>query len=90
VDQPSWSGLSESVRDVPRLYQTIDLIVYRPAGGAGYNESRRLRLGGQQKLAGCNKINMPFTPREPRCVLPVDVQRQDCGLVAVLELQVSS
>jgi hypothetical protein len=29
--------------------QTVDLVVYRPAGGAGRNESRRLRLGGKQR-----------------------------------------
>jgi len=40
-----------------RFAWTVDLIVYRPAGGAGQHESRRLRLGGKQKPAGCDSIN---------------------------------
>ncbi len=37
--------------------QTVDFVVYRPAGGAGRNESRRRRLGGKRKLAGCDSID---------------------------------
>ena len=31
--------------------QTVDLIVYRPAGGVGQHKNRRLWLGGKQKAA---------------------------------------
>jgi hypothetical protein len=33
-------------------WQTVDLIVYRPAGGAGFRNGRRLRLGGKRQAAG--------------------------------------
>ncbi len=35
------------------------LVVYRPAEGAGQHKNRRLRLGGKQKTAGCDEINIP-------------------------------
>lgn len=36
---------------------TVEIVVYRPAKGAGQRKSRRLWLGGKQKPAGCDKIN---------------------------------
>jgi hypothetical protein len=42
--------------DAFREKRVADLIVYRPAEGAGQSESRRLRLGGKQKHAGCPSI----------------------------------
>ena len=40
---------------LPSTGHGIDFVVYRPAGGAGQQESRRLRLGGKhntdQKVA---------------------------------------
>jgi hypothetical protein len=40
--------------------RVVDIIVYRPAGGAGQHKSRRLRLGGKrntvQKVAGTLRV----------------------------------
>jgi hypothetical protein len=38
--------------------QILELIVYRPAGGAGSIFGRRIRLGGKLDLAGYDQVNM--------------------------------
>ncbi len=40
----------------PSAIQTVDLFVYRAAGGAGPYKRRRLRLGGKLEPAGCDEI----------------------------------
>ena len=53
----------------PRLnWSSIDSVVYRPAGGAGQHTSRRLRLGGKRKPAGCVK-SIPRFECGPRQLL---------------------
>ena len=38
----------------------IDVVVYRPAGGAGPYKSRRHRRGGKQETEECGSFNSPL------------------------------
>ena len=47
-----FTGIHRAARAAPLLFERY--FVYRPAGRAGHHESRRLRLGGKQSIAGYN------------------------------------